>query len=100
MTSKTKTSFYRRLYVAHLIQAGINTVPLIEQHSGMPRRTAQDTIAALGEIDIQCRFTGANKNGAYIIEDWGAIRPEWVAKNLPGIAGTLGYPADDHGVSS
>ncbi|NQY38379.1 MAG: helix-turn-helix domain-containing protein, partial [Alteromonadaceae bacterium] len=27
--SKTKTSYYRRLYVAHLIDSGINTVPLL-----------------------------------------------------------------------
>ena len=92
MTSKTKTSFYRRLYVAHLIESGINTVPAIEQHSGMPRRTAQDTIAALGEIDIRCAFHGAKKNGTYVIEDWGAIRKKWVADNLPSIASVLGYP--------
>ena len=92
MTSKTRTSFYRRLYVAHLIESGINTVPAIERYIGMPRRTAQDTIAALGEIDIRCRFHGANKNGTYVIDDWGAIRREWVAGHLAEIASVLGYP--------
>ncbi len=92
MTSKTRTSFYRRLYVAHLIDTGIDTVPALIERTRMPRRTAQDTIAALSEIDIVCRFDGAKKNGAYVIEDWGPVRQEWVRANLGRIAGTLGYP--------
>ncbi|MEM9301842.1 MAG: helix-turn-helix domain-containing protein [Pseudomonadota bacterium] len=92
MVSKTRTSFYRRLYVARLIDAGIDTVPAIVAHCDMPRRTAQDTIAALGEIDISCRFEGAKKNGAYVIDDWGAIRRAWVDEHLDRIAAELGYP--------
>lgn len=92
MTSKTKTSFYRRLYVAYLIHSGINTVPAIVRVTGMPRRTAQDTIIALGEIDILCHFQGANKDGNYRIDDWGAIRYPWVKTNLKHIAATLNYP--------
>ena len=46
--SKTKSSFYRRLYIAHLIDTGIATVPGILEYTGMPRRTAQDTIKSLG----------------------------------------------------
>ncbi|EPK1206499.1 helix-turn-helix domain-containing protein, partial [Pseudomonas aeruginosa] len=48
--SKTKSSFYRRLYVAYLIDSGIASVPEIMAATGMPRRTAQDTIAALEEL--------------------------------------------------
>ena len=92
MTSKTKTSFYRRLYVAHLVDCGINTVPAIVQATGMPRRTAQDTILALGEIDITCGFEGAKKNGAYVIEDWGPVRTTWLKKNIDHIASVLDYP--------
>ena len=47
--SKTKTSFYRRLYIAYLIDQGFNTVPAIMGVTGMPRRTAQDTITSLKE---------------------------------------------------
>lgn len=54
--SKTRTSFYRRLYVAHLISQGTDTVPAIMEATGMPRRTAQDTLSALAELDIQCAF--------------------------------------------
>lgn len=90
--SKTRTSFYRRLYVAHLIDTGIGTVPAIMEASGMPRRTAQDTIAALAEIDIACEFVGANKDGHYVIRSWGAIRKEWLVDNLEHVKRVLSYP--------
>ena len=48
-SSKTRTSFYRRLYVAWLIDSGSACdVPAPMAVSGMPRRTAQDSLAALG----------------------------------------------------
>ena len=51
--SKTKSSFYRRLYVAWLIDSQTATsVPTLMEATGMPRRTAQDTIAALADLDI------------------------------------------------
>ena len=91
--SKTKTSFYRRLYVAHLISTGSDTVPQITQLTGMPRRTAQDTIIALGELAINCQFVGAKKDGRYKINDWGAINPQWVEAQLAHIIEVLGYPS-------
>ncbi len=90
--SKTKTSFYRRLFVAHLISTGINTVPQITLLTGMPRRTAQDTIAALEELAINCEFVGATKDGAYKINDWGAINPLWIKGQLKHICEVLEYP--------
>lgn len=90
--SKTQSSFYRRLYVAHLIAQGINTVPALQAHTGMPRRTAQDTIGALGELDIQCTFMGANKDGHYQINQWGPIDPNWVAQQANRLAQALNYP--------
>nr|BFE93414.1 hypothetical protein GCM10020185_39500 [Pseudomonas brassicacearum subsp. brassicacearum] len=74
--SKTKTSFYRRLYVAYLIDSGVaSNVPALTEATGMPRRTAQDTIAALADLDIVCEFEqedGArNHAGRYRIRDWG-----------------------------
>lgn len=91
VTSRTKTSFYRRLLVAHLIDNGIDTVPKLERELGMPRRTAQDTIRALDDLDITCKFVGANKDGNYRILDWGAINPGWVAAKIPEIRRVLGY---------
>ena len=55
--SKTKSSFYRRLYVAYLIDSGLaSSVPALTEVTGMPRRTAQDTIAALADLDVVCEF--------------------------------------------
>ncbi|WP_136255215.1 winged helix-turn-helix domain-containing protein [Onishia niordana] len=94
--SKTKTSFYRRLYVAYLIDQGVASVPALTEATGMPRRTAQDTITALAELDIDCQFepgAGERHNiGRYVIRDWGAIDPEWVARHQAAIKTALGYP--------
>ncbi|MFG6175853.1 helix-turn-helix domain-containing protein [Halomonas sp. THAF12] len=93
--SKTQTSFYRRLYVAHLIAAGTASVPAIMQATGMPRRTAQDTIAALAELDVRCEFEpepGQRHNvGHYVIRDWGPIDPDWVARHADRLRQALGY---------
>lgn len=39
--SKTQSSFYRRLYVAHLIAGGTASIPALIEATGMPRRTAR-----------------------------------------------------------
>lgn len=95
--SKTKSSFYRRLYVAYLIDSGTaNSVPALMEATGMPRRTAQDTIAALADLDIVCAFEqldGArNHAGGYRILAWGAIDKAWIAQHLAHIKTVLGYP--------
>lgn len=86
--SKTKTSFYRRLYVAWLIEKGSNTVPKIIEATGMPRRTAQDTLAAIHELDIEME----NNNGTYRIVNWGAVNKVWVGDNIQQIKQVLLYP--------
>ncbi|TWC16690.1 MULTISPECIES: helix-turn-helix domain-containing protein [unclassified Pseudomonas] len=95
--SKTKSSFYRRLYVAYLIDSGLaSNVPALIDVTGMPRRTAQDTVAALADLDIVCEFEqqeGArNHAGSYRIRDWGAIDRGWIEVNLQRIKAVLEYP--------
>ncbi|MBK3435106.1 winged helix-turn-helix domain-containing protein [Pseudomonas sp. MF7448] len=95
--SKTKSSFYRRLYVAYLIDSQLaSSVPALTEVTGMPRRTAQDTIAALADLDIVCEFEqedGArNHAGRYQIRDWGAIDRGWIERNLVQVKQVLGYP--------
>ncbi len=87
--SKTKTSHYRRLLVAYIIDNKTNTVPKIVQETNMPRRTIQDTIKALNEIDIKCVFQGATKDGFYQIIDWGVINKKWIKNNLQHIKNVL-----------
>lgn len=89
--SKTKTSFYRRLLVARLIDTGTNSVPLIMEATGMPKRTIQDTITALSELDIECVFSGATKNGHYSINGWGAINKKYIKDNLNNVKGVLQF---------
>lgn len=95
--SKTRTSFYRRLYVAYLIDSGqACSIPALIEATAMPRRTAQDTVAALAELDIVCEFEQAvgerNHSGGYRIRDWGAIDHTWVERNLARIKDVLKYP--------
>jgi hypothetical protein len=95
--SKTKSSFYRRLYVAYLIDSKLATsVPALVDTTGMPRRTAQDTIAALVDLDITCEFEqldgGRNHAGSYQIRDWGAIDKGWISAHIEQIKAVLGYP--------
>ncbi|WP_447895654.1 MULTISPECIES: helix-turn-helix domain-containing protein [unclassified Vreelandella] len=93
--SKTQLSFYRRLYTAHLISEGAGSVPELISATGMPRRTAQDTIASLGELDIRCVFhnlEGERHNiGRYVIETWGPIDARWVKANAERLGQVLGY---------
>lgn len=93
--SKTKASFYRRLFVAYLIDQGIASVPALIEATGMPRRTAQDTITSLAELDIECIFEkseGERHNiGRYRIHCWGAIDPRWVAQHGEYLRNALGY---------
>lgn len=100
---KTRTSFYRRLYVAFLIDQGIASVPALMEATGMPRRTAQDTLAALEELHIDCRFIaepGQRHNiGHYAIKDWGPIDPRWIAAHAQQLRETLGYPTIDRSPS-
>jgi hypothetical protein len=41
-SSRPNTAFYRRLYIACLIDPGVNTIPLIMEKTGTLRRTVQD----------------------------------------------------------
>ncbi|PTQ18198.1 hypothetical protein CWO33_01330 [Vibrio splendidus] len=89
--SKTKTSLYRRLLIAYFIDNGINTLPKIQAEINIPRRTAQDTIAALQDLDIECTFVGALKNGHYQIKSWGPFDSNWVKRNIDKLRFTLNY---------
>jgi len=83
--SKTQSSFYRRLYVTHLVDSGINTVPAIVAATDMPRRTVQDTLAAIPDLTIDLR----NESGRFSVRSWGAINKEWVVDNLQHVKDVL-----------
>ncbi|WP_447026251.1 helix-turn-helix domain-containing protein [Vibrio sp. B1Z05] len=87
--SKTQTSFLRRLLVAYLIDTGKNTVPLVMDATGMPRRTAQDTIKALNELEIDIEQFN---RGEYRINSWGAVNRNWIKNNFTHVCSVLTYP--------
>jgi hypothetical protein len=86
--SKTQTSLYRRVYVLWLIDSGINSVPLITEATGMPRRTAQDIINAIHELGV----TFDNAGGTFTITSWGMIERRWLDANIVHVRVMLGYP--------
>ncbi len=87
--SKTQTSFLRRLLVAYLIDSDFDTVPKIVEVTGMPRRTAQDTIKALHEIEVTIEQYA---KGKYRVIDWGAVNKDWITNNFPHVCNVLSYP--------
>lgn len=86
--SKTQTSFLRRVLVAYLIDLGKNTVPQIMEVTGMPRRTAQDTIKALNELEIK---VDQYNRGEYRISNWGAVNRDWIENNFTHVCSVLSY---------
>lgn len=91
--SKAALAFQRKLYLAWLISQHPHSLPSLQQATGMPRRTVQDTLKTLPDIGIRCEFeqhSGARNNqGHYRIGDWGPIDPEWVARHAEQIGAAL-----------
>lgn len=85
--SKMQLSFYRKLYLAWLVDAEPHNVPSLMQATGMPRRTVQDALSGLTDLDIQCEFRQAegqlNNTGHYAILNWGPIDKTWIENHLP-----------------
>ncbi|BFM16662.1 winged helix-turn-helix domain-containing protein [Maricurvus nonylphenolicus] len=89
---KQKLAFYRKLYLALLIDQGQHNVPSLERSTGMPRRTIQDCMNALADVGIDIEFhkTGKrNNDGIYQLLSWGPIDPSWVQQEFKHIAEAL-----------
>ncbi|MBY4678510.1 helix-turn-helix domain-containing protein [Marinobacterium arenosum] len=84
--SKQQRAFYRKLYLSYLISQQAHSLTSLQQLTGMPRRTIQDCLKDLGDIGVQCSFIqqegGRHNAGHYQLDDWGPIRPAWVAQHL------------------
>ena len=63
-------------------------MPKLIEVTGMPRRTAQDTLTAIHELAIELQ----NENGIYKVVSWGSISDIWVDANIPHIKKVLDYP--------
>jgi hypothetical protein len=90
--SKQKKAYYRKLYLALLIDGQRHDLHSLERGTGMPRRTLQDSIKAMPDIGIECEFVQdgpKHRHGYYRVVDWGDHRPEWIAQHKHDIEAVL-----------
>jgi hypothetical protein len=91
--SKQKKAYYRKLYLAHLIDTGRHDQVSLEAATAWPRRTLQDAIKAMADIGLVCEFCqqgSKNRHGFYTIKDWGDHSPDWIVAHLAEIRAMLG----------
>lgn len=83
--SKSKKAFYRKLYIAYLIDSGKQNLVSLEEETGMPKRTLQTAMAALPDIGIEYVFIqdgSKNRHGYYKITEWGSTNKKWIKENM------------------
>jgi hypothetical protein len=81
MASKSQIAFFRKLYLSLLIDEDRHNLLSLQQLTGMPRRTLQDTIASLGDVGIEVEFIQTKERhnaGYYQLLTWGPIDLAWV----------------------
>jgi hypothetical protein len=87
MTRRSQRAFFRKIYLAWLIDNGRHNLRTLQEKTDMPRRTLQDCLKDLEDIGIRCSFEQSdgerNNCGFYKVQDWGPIRRSWVRSNLP-----------------
>lgn len=90
--SKPKKAFFRKLYIAHLIDAGQHNLLSLNKETTMPRRTIQTAMEGFSDIGIEHEFVQdgeRNRHGYYRIINWGAIDRRWIERNLQTIIEVL-----------
>ncbi len=91
--SKQKKAYYRKLYLALLMDTERHDLHSLERDTGMPRRTLQDSIKAMADIGLDCEFIQdgpKHRHGYYRIVDWGDHQRQWVEGHLCQIQALLG----------
>lgn len=87
--TRTKNANHKRMLVAYLINMGVNTVPRIAVKTKLPKRTVENIIKTLSDLDIDVEYQGARKNGKYVINSWGCVNLEWIENNLTYMEGFI-----------
>lgn len=89
------TTFARRLFISHLITTVERpSVPVLMEKTGWPRRTIQDVIKAIPGMGVSIYFKQdgrRNNDGYYVIDQWGAINPDWLQQNIENVKSTLEF---------
>lgn len=90
--NKSKIAFNRKLLIATLIDSNIGSVPMLVDATGMNRRTVQEVINSLSDVDITCLRVGSTKSGYYCISDWGMLDKNKTRMQLQHINDVLDCP--------
>lgn len=83
--SKAKIAYYRKLYLAYLIDSGRHNLVSLEELTGMHRRTLQTAMSGFEGIGILYEFIqdgSKNRHGYYRITDWSDHNKGWIKRNL------------------
>ena len=79
--NKTKLAFFRRMYVAYLIDTVQNNqVPDLMIITGFSRRTLQAVIDGLSDYCIACEYVKTENR--YVIKDWASVQRQWVLEHI------------------
>lgn len=79
--NKTKLAFFRRMYIAYLIDTMQNNqVPDLMSITGFSRRTLQSVIEGLSDYCITCEYIKTENR--YVIKDWASIQRQWVFEHI------------------
>lgn len=84
--NKTHKTHLRRIFIAYLLDRGIDTVPKIVKVTSMPRRTVQEVLKSLSDIEIMINHEAG---GTYSITSWGAISKDWAHSNVEYMSASL-----------
>jgi hypothetical protein len=90
---KPKKTYYRKLYLAYLIDTQKQNLVTLVEKTGMPKRTIQASMLAFEDIGISFEFVqkqgAGNMQGHYKITEWGDHKKAWIKDNLQNIVDVL-----------
>ncbi|KZX73948.1 hypothetical protein A3715_34440 [Oleiphilus sp. HI0009] len=91
--SKSKVAYYRKIYIAYLIDTEQHNLVSLEAKTCMHKRTLQTAMAGFPDIGIAYEFMqtpGAkNGQGVYRITDWGDHSKQWIKENMQNVIDVL-----------
>ena len=90
---KPKIAYYRKLYLAYLIDSGEYNLISLAKKAAMPERTVRASMDAFEDIGIHFEFIqkkgAVNRQGHYIISEWGDHEKDWIESNMKHILDVL-----------
>lgn len=85
-------AYYRKLYLAYLIDTERHNLVTLVEKTGMPKRTIQTSMKAFEDIGISFQFIQdgpKNRQGYYTITEWADHNKAWIKNNLQYVVDVL-----------